>query len=79
MVTLGEPGKVIAATEQKAVEIKQPMNIAVVDESGNLGSHPAWTVLRSAASTSLLTMHSLRGRSIFRQRISRSMCRRRGR
>ena len=39
MVTLGEARKVIAAAEQKAAEIKQPMNIAVVDESGNLGSH----------------------------------------
>ena len=39
MVTLGEARKVIAAAEQKAVEIKQPMNIAVVDEGGNLVSH----------------------------------------
>jgi len=38
-VTLGEARKVIAAAEQKAVEIKQPMNIAVVDEGGNLVSH----------------------------------------
>jgi uncharacterized protein GlcG (DUF336 family) len=39
MVTLGEARKVIAAAEQKAAEIKQPMNIAVVDEGGNLVSH----------------------------------------
>src|SRR5712691_8793880 len=39
MVTLEEARKVIAAAEQKAVEIKQPMNIAVVDEGGNLVSH----------------------------------------
>ena len=38
-MTLGEARKVIAAAEQKAVEIKQPMNIAVVDEGGNLVSH----------------------------------------
>src|ERR1700683_265183 len=39
MVTLCEARKVIAAAEQKAAEIKQPMNIAVVDEGGNLVSH----------------------------------------
>jgi len=39
MVTLEEARKVIAAAEQKAAEIKQPMNIAVVDEGGNLVSH----------------------------------------
>ena len=39
MVTLGEARKVIAAAEQKAADIKQPMNIAVVDEGGNLVSH----------------------------------------
>jgi len=38
-VTLCEARKVIAAAEQKAAEIKQPMNIAVVDEGGNLVSH----------------------------------------
>src|SRR5260370_9381034 len=30
---------VIAAAEKKAAEIRQPMNIAVVDEGGNLVSH----------------------------------------
>ena len=39
MVTLEEACRVIASAEQKAVEIKQPMNIAVVDEGGNLVSH----------------------------------------
>src|SRR6266851_845261 len=39
MVTLEEARRVIAAAEQKAVEIKQPTNIAVVDEGGNLVSH----------------------------------------
>ena len=38
-MTLGEARKVIAVAEQKAAEIKQPMNIAVVDEGGNLVSH----------------------------------------
>jgi len=31
--------KIIAAAEQKASEIGQPMNIAVVDEGGNLTAH----------------------------------------
>src|ERR1051326_781295 len=39
MVTLQDARRVIAAAEKKAVEIKQPMNIAVVDEGGNLVSH----------------------------------------
>jgi uncharacterized protein GlcG (DUF336 family) len=39
MVTLADARKVIAAAEKKAEEIKQPMNIAVVDEGGNLVSH----------------------------------------
>ena len=38
MVTLEKARKVIAAAEKKAAEIKQPMNIAVVDEGGNLVS-----------------------------------------
>ena len=41
MVTLADAGKVIAAAEEKAIEIKQPMNIAVVDEGGNLVSTSA--------------------------------------
>jgi uncharacterized protein GlcG (DUF336 family) len=39
MITLEEARKIIAAAEKKALEIKQPMNIAVVDEGGNLVSH----------------------------------------
>jgi uncharacterized protein GlcG (DUF336 family) len=31
--------KIIGAAEKKAIEINQPMNIAVVDEGGNLVSH----------------------------------------
>ncbi|HZU28848.1 MAG TPA: heme-binding protein, partial [Bryobacteraceae bacterium] len=36
MMTLERARKVIAAAEKKASEIGQPMNIAVVDEGGNL-------------------------------------------
>ena len=39
MVTLQEARKIIDAAEKKAAEIRQPMNIAVVDEGGNLVSH----------------------------------------
>ncbi len=39
MVTLEAARRVIAAAERKAGEIQQPMNIAVVDEGGNLVSH----------------------------------------
>jgi uncharacterized protein GlcG (DUF336 family) len=39
MLTLHEARKIIGAAEKKAVEIGQPMNIAVVDEGGNLISH----------------------------------------
>jgi len=39
MVTLNEARRIIAAAERKAAEIGQPMNIAVVDEGGNLISH----------------------------------------
>jgi uncharacterized protein GlcG (DUF336 family) len=39
MVTLQEARKIIGAAEKRATEIGQPMNIAVVDEGGNLVSH----------------------------------------
>jgi uncharacterized protein GlcG (DUF336 family) len=39
MITLADARRVIAAAEKKAQEIKQPMNIAVVDGGGNLISH----------------------------------------
>jgi uncharacterized protein GlcG (DUF336 family) len=39
MVTLQEARKVIGVAEKRATEIGQPMNIAVVDEGGNLVSH----------------------------------------
>lgn len=38
-VNLEAARRVIAAAEKKAAEIKQPMNIAVVDCGGNLVSH----------------------------------------
>ena len=38
MVTLEDARRVIAAAEKKAHAIKQPMNIAVADEGGNLVS-----------------------------------------
>jgi uncharacterized protein GlcG (DUF336 family) len=38
-VTLDDARRVIAAAEQKALEIGQPMNIAVTDNGGNLVSH----------------------------------------
>ncbi len=39
MVTLADARRVIAAAEQKAIELGQPMNIAVADGGGNLVSH----------------------------------------
>ena len=39
MVTLNDARNVIAAAEKKAIEIKQPMNIAIADAGGNLVAH----------------------------------------
>ena len=39
MITLADARRVIAAAEAKAVEIGQPMNIAVADAGGNLVAH----------------------------------------
>jgi len=39
MLTLNDARRIIAAAEKKAAEIRQPMNIAVVDEGGNLIPH----------------------------------------
>src|ERR1039458_2745122 len=39
MITLNDPRRIIAAAEKKAAEIKQPMNIAVVDQGANLVAH----------------------------------------
>ncbi len=39
MITLKDARKIIAAAENKAAEIGQPMNIAVADAGGNLIAH----------------------------------------
>ena len=39
MPTLADAKRIISAAEKKAVEIGQPMNIAVADEGGNLIAH----------------------------------------
>jgi len=39
MVTLNDAKRIIEAAEKKAVEIGQPMNIAVADAGGNLVAH----------------------------------------
>ena len=39
MITLADARRMIEAAERKAVEIGQPMNIAVVDAGGNLVAH----------------------------------------
>ncbi|MFL6600690.1 MAG: GlcG/HbpS family heme-binding protein [Steroidobacteraceae bacterium] len=39
MVTLDEARKIISTAEKKAKELRQPMNIAVVDGGGNLVAH----------------------------------------
>jgi uncharacterized protein GlcG (DUF336 family) len=39
MITLNDARRVIAAAQEKAVEIGQPMNVAVADEGGNLIAH----------------------------------------
>jgi uncharacterized protein GlcG (DUF336 family) len=39
MITLDDARKVIAAAEQKAHALEQPMNIAVADAGGNLIAH----------------------------------------
>jgi uncharacterized protein GlcG (DUF336 family) len=39
MVTLEDARRIIAAAERKARELKQPMNIAVADDGGNLVAH----------------------------------------
>src|SRR5271157_4648236 len=39
MITLSDARRITAAAEKKAAELKQPMNIAVADEGGNIVSH----------------------------------------
>ena len=39
MLSLSDARRIISSAEMRAQELKQPMNIAVVDEGGNLISH----------------------------------------
>jgi len=39
MMSLDDARRVIAAAEKKAIEVGQPMNIAVADEGGNIVAH----------------------------------------
>lgn len=39
MITLDDARRIIAAAEQQAKELRQPMNIAVADAGGNLIAH----------------------------------------
>jgi uncharacterized protein GlcG (DUF336 family) len=39
VITLKDARTIIAAAEVKAIEVSQPMNIAVVDAGGNLAAH----------------------------------------
>jgi uncharacterized protein GlcG (DUF336 family) len=80
-ITLAEARKIIAAAEQKAHEIGQPMNIAVVDQGGNLVAHirmdkawlgsvdisinKAWTSRAFDISTKDLAEHSQSGGQFF--------------
>ena len=72
MVTLADARKVIAAAEKKASEIKQPMNIAVVDEGGTLVSHVRMDGAWIGSMTSQSTRPSLRELSISQREISRN-------
>src|SRR5215472_15982284 len=81
MVTLKDARRVIAAAEQKAESIGQPMNIAVVDAGGNLVAHvrmdkawmgsvdiainKAWTARAFDISTSQLAEVSQSGDQFF--------------
>lgn len=80
-MTLAEARKVIAAAEQKALEIGQPMNIAVADRGGNLVAHvrmdgawigsidisinKAWTSRAFDIATQDLAEHSQSGHQFF--------------
>ncbi len=81
MITLADARKVIQAAEKRAAEIGQPMNIAVVDEGGNLVSHvrmdnawigsvdisinKAWTARAFDSATKDLAGHSQSGGQFF--------------
>ncbi|MCU1258941.1 MAG: hypothetical protein JWO80_1826, partial [Bryobacterales bacterium] len=81
MITLADARKIIAAGEKKAQEIGQPMNIAVVDQGGNLVAHvrmdnawigsidisinKGWTARAFDISTKDLATHSQSGGQFF--------------
>jgi uncharacterized protein GlcG (DUF336 family) len=81
MITLADARRVIAAAEKKAQEIGQPMNIAVVDQGGNLVAHvrmdnawigsvdisinKAWTSRAFDIATKDLATHSQSGEQFF--------------
>lgn len=81
MITLEDARRIIAAAEKKAVDIGQPMNIAVVDEGGNLVAHvrmdnawigsvdiainKAWTARAFDISTKALAENSQSGDQFF--------------
>jgi uncharacterized protein GlcG (DUF336 family) len=81
MLTLADARRIIAAAEQKAAEIGQPCNIAVVDAGGNLISHvrmdnawigsidisinKAWTSRAFDIETKALAEHSQSGNQFF--------------
>jgi uncharacterized protein GlcG (DUF336 family) len=81
MITLADARRVIAAAEKKAQEIGQPMNIAVVDQGGNLVAHvrmdnawigsvdisinKAWTARAFDIATKDLAQHSQSGGQFF--------------
>jgi uncharacterized protein GlcG (DUF336 family) len=81
MITLADARRVIAAAEEKAKEIGQPMNIAVVDSGGNLVAHvrmdkawigsvdisikKAWTSRAFDIATKDLAEHSQSGGQFF--------------
>jgi uncharacterized protein GlcG (DUF336 family) len=81
MVTLADARRIIAAAEKKAAEIGQPMNVAVVDQGGNLVAHErmdnawigsvdisinkAWTSRAFDISTKDLAKHSQSGDQFF--------------
>ena len=81
MITLADARRIIQAAEKKAEEIGQPMNIAVVDQGGNLVSHvrmdkawigsvdisinKAWTARAFDTSTKELAQYSQSGGQFF--------------
>lgn len=80
-ITLADARRIIAAAEQKAASIKQPMNVAVADAGGNLVAHvrmdgawlgsidisikKAWTSRAFDIATKELAKHSQSGEQFF--------------